>query len=191
MRIAVSGSAGVGKTTLAGRLAEHLQVAFIPEHYEPFFDAPGKFNSLPPVLAQLFFEVLEAKRARELAARTFIVDRCPIDLFNLWVAKGTVAQAGDTERFHAACRSYCADYDFVVVPPWGEIPLAPLDRPTGRQRRVLNPWVQLRNHAAILGLARLWLPPGRVIELPAAIMDVEARVEFVADRARSIKASGR
>lgn len=183
MRIAVSGSAGVGKTTLAGRLAGHLQVALIPEHYEPFFDAPGKFNSPPPVLARWFFEVLEAKRTRELAARAFVVDRCPIDLFNLWVAKGLAAQAEDTQRFYAACRSYCADYDFVVIPPWGEIPLAPLDRPTGRQRRVLNPWVQLRNHAAILGLARLWLPPERVIELPAAITDPEARAGFVADRA--------
>lgn len=186
MRIAVSGSAGVGKTTLAGRLAGHLQLAFIPEHYEPFFDAPGKFNSPPPVLARWFFEVLEAKRARELAAGAFVVDRCPTDLFNLWVAKGLAAQTEDTQRFYAACRSYCADYDLVVIPPWGEIPLAPLDRPTGRQHRVLNPWVQLRNHAAILGLARLWLPPEQVVELPAALSSVQARVEFVADRARLI-----
>jgi len=184
LRVAICGSGGVGKTTLAVPLARQLRATYIPEHFESFFDRPGKFRSPPPILAELFNEVLERKRAEEQAQESYVVDRSPIDLFNLWLAQGLALRAEDTKRFHANCRDYCAAYDFVVILPWGALPLVPSDHVTGRQRRVLNPWVQLSAHASIAGLARMWIEPQRIVELPASITDAQERLGFVMGRIR-------
>lgn len=178
MKIAVSGTAATGKTTLAGRLAQALGLPVIDEGYERLFVDPAAYNTGAPQLAAAMQTVLEEKRAREAAAGGFVADRCPIDLFHLWLGKNLWRMDEDTRRFHEACRSFTQAYDHVVIPSWGGVPLAQSSE-GGAKQRVMNEWVQLRNHAAITGYAHLWLPADRIIEIPPAVARLEARVDFV------------
>lgn len=181
MKIVISGCAGIGKTTLARDLADALGVACIGENYQPLFDPPGGFTGPPQQLAERFTRVLNRKRLLEKEAGDFVVDRGPIDLFNLWLASRLGRLAQLTSGFAAVCRDFARQYDYVVFPPYGVLPLRPHDVQDGRVR-VQNEWVQLRNHAAILGLALLWLPQPKVLQLPADAGDPAQRVEWLRPR---------
>jgi len=183
MKIAVSGSACTGKTTLAQELAQRLSLPYIPEYYDALFDPPGTYSeSSLDVLVILFNKVLEKKHAEEERLGKFIVDRCPVDLMNLWLSRGLSRERKDSKVLYMRCAEYMQHYDYVIVPPWGSIPLRPLENPVGRQRRAMNPWVLLRNHATILGLVRMWVPGRRVITLPRDLTSTEARIEFILRR---------
>ena len=178
MRIAICGCAGIGKTTLMQRLAAELEIAALDEHYDALFSPAGTFNSEPEKLVPLFIEILDQKHALQGQADHFVVDRAGIDLLNLWLAKGFGRFEKATQYITSQCRQHIERYDLVVFPPWGAIPLVPHDNPDGRVR-VQDPWVQLRNHAAILGLARLWLPAEKLLCLPETATELAQRVELV------------
>ena len=167
LRLAVSGCAGIGKTALATALRDLLGAELIAEGYEPLF-APAGLKGPPQRLAARFEQILDAKGAAALQATRVVADRCGADLFNLWLAHRLHQLPARTAAFAAAGREATEAYDLVIFPPWDELPLKPHDAPDGRVR-VQNRWVQLRNHAAILGLANLWLGPGRVLEMPPGL----------------------
>ncbi len=185
MKIAVSGTAGIGKTTLAAALAELLGVTCVPESYEPFFDQPASFSRPAGELVELFVRVFDEKSRLERDAGDFVVDRCPIDLFHLWMTYGPADDQVQTRLFHDRCLKHARGYDFVVLPAWGSIPLRQKDDAPNHQRRVMNPWVQLRNHAAIAGYTHLWLPAGRIIQLPMPLSDHDQRVRFVLEQIKT------
>lgn len=179
MKIAIAGSAGSGKTTLAKALAARLEFVYIAENYEAFFDQPGKFNSPPHLLSRAFIEVLEKKRTLELQAGSFVADRCPVDLFHLWLRKNLFQLEEETRQYYDQCQAYCRDYDFIILSAWGCLDLTPLPDKASPQKRVMNPWVQLSNHASISGLASMWLPAERIIHLPQQKATVAKNVQMV------------
>jgi len=63
MKLAVSGSTGTGKSTLAAAIADSLGIACIPENYDTLFNRPGALNSAAPLLAEAFNRVLDLKLA--------------------------------------------------------------------------------------------------------------------------------
>lgn len=176
MRIAISGSAGVGKSTLAAALADRLGVPLIEEHYERFFEPSGRFKRPPPRVRQLIWEVLEQETSDSVS------DRCPVDLFNLWLTRGFARRARETEDFQRRCVECLATYDFVVIVPWGRFPLSQTDPETTNRRRVMNPWVQFHSHSTIIGLIRQWIPPKRILPVPAQLADLDARVNYLLSR---------
>ena len=178
MKIAISGCAGVGKSTLTQALADDLKITALDEHYGALFSPPGTFNSEPEKLIPLFIQVLDEKHALQEETDNFVVDRAGIDLLNLWMAKGLSRYQDATEYMVSQCRKQLQRYDLVVFPPWGAIPLVPHENSDGRVR-VQDPWTQLRNHAAILGFARLWLAPEKILCLPESATDLEQRVALV------------
>ena len=178
MKIAISGCAGVGKSTLMQALADRLKITALDEHYGALFSPPGTFNSEPEKLIPLFIQVLDEKHKLQNQAESFVVDRAGIDLLNLWMAKGLSRHGQATEYMVNQCRKQLQRYDLVVFPPWGAIPLVPHDDTDGRVR-VQDPWVQLRNHAAILGFARLWLAPEKILSLPESATELTDRVDRV------------
>jgi len=178
MKIAVCGCAGIGKSTLVKALSVRLGIKALDEHYAALFSPPGAFNAGPEKLIPAFNQVLDEKHALQDQAGAFVVDRAGIDLFNLWMAKGLAANANATRDFASRCKQYASSYDLIVFPPWGVIPLVPHDSGDGRIR-VQDPWVQLRNHAAILGLARLWTTTEKILCLPDSVTELDAWVDQV------------
>lgn len=177
MKIAISGSVGIGKSTLVPQLAGQLKLPVIEENYELFFEHKDKLSS--EQLIKIFYRVMNIKRAKEIDYGSFITDRCPIDLFVLWLKKGLCLQEEYSLAFYEKCKLYGSEYNFIIFPPWGEIPLKRLDKSRGNSRRVLNPWIQLDNHTGMLGLAHLWFKDSQIINIPAGKLDQEQRLNFV------------
>lgn len=185
VRVAISGCAGTGKSTLAVALADALGIACIPESFDPLFEYPGSFKGPPECLRRRFFRVLDAKEAQEAACGDFVVDRCPVDLFNLWMAKGLWKSAdAETMGFHHRCRSLMVRYDRLVLLPHGVLPLRQLGPEAGSRRRVMNPWVQFHNQAGIIGLSSLWLASEKLLPVPASLPSSGARVRYLLSRLR-------
>ena len=178
MKIAICGCAGIGKSTLTQALAVELQATALDEHYSALFSPPGTFNGEAEQLIPLFIKVLDEKHALQNSAENFVVDRAGIDLLNLWMAKGLGQHSQATEYMVNQCRKYLQSYDLVVFPPWGAIPLVPHNKNDGRIR-IQDPWIQLRNHAAILGFARLWLAPEKLLCLPESATELSQRIKQV------------
>jgi hypothetical protein len=166
MKIAVSGSAGIGKSTLARALADALGIPYIPEHYENLFALPDALNSPPQILAREFNRVLDFKISEEDRLGSFVVDRTPADLLNLAMRTRLVYLPEGAKALYERCRTHTAAYDLIIIPPWGVVPLRGSDDGDGQALRVLNPWLQLINHAAISGLVRLFAGDEKVLFLP-------------------------
>ncbi len=182
MKIAVSGSVGIGKTTLVNQLAEQLELAVVEEFYEEYFGGKSKFNSTFEEAAGVFRQVLEFKHNKEEEYQSFITDRCPVDLMNLWLKRGLQRGNTDSRSFYEKCRAFSLDYDFIIFLPWDVIPLKQLDDVGKSRRRILNSWTQLDNQACMLGLAYSWLGDNRIIQLPASELDTQQRVDFVLEK---------
>jgi hypothetical protein len=178
VRIAVSGSAGIGKTTLAVALAEALGLPLIAENYEPLFRVLGKVPPTQPVLAAALTEIHETKRALEARHGDFVTDRCPVDVFYSWLMRGLGTMRKETAALFAQCREQTRQYDLVVLPPWGAFE-PPKPPPGPGVRRAVNPWIQLRGHACVVGLATMWVGESRLVRLPVSADTVERRVEHV------------
>jgi len=181
VKIAISGCAGIGKTTLASALAQRHKVQLVEEGYDGFFNSDFDFIKSPRQLKRKILGVLEKKNDLEDQASSFIADRCAVDLFNLWMANGLGADQKSTSRLYQRCRAYTDKYDFVFVLPWSAIPLKQISAPA-RRRRTMSAWFQLHNHANIIGLLHQWLPPERLVPIPFHLVDLEKRLEFASDK---------
>jgi predicted ATPase len=179
LKIAISGCAGIGKTTLATDLAEYFNVEIINESYERFFNENGSFISPPKLLQQKIIDVLHEKHKCEDKAGSFISDRCPIDLFNLWLSRGFAKNQKRTLELSQHCRAYVKKYDFIIVLPWGSIPLQQIDEHNDNRRRVMNPWTQFHNHSVIIGLCQQWVPSSKLLPVSGNLKNHKERLELV------------
>ncbi len=181
MRIAVSGSAGSGKTSLVESLSKQLNLKIISEQYENFFDEHGRHIKPPKKLMQKIDQVLDNKHQQELKADNFIADRCPIDLFNLWMTRGYHSGKDHTDEFQGKCIEYLKKYDYVILIPWGDIPLKQIEQKNSNRKRVMKPWVQFQHHSTIIGMAMQWVPLNKIIAVPKGLIGVKQRNNYVID----------
>lgn len=183
VKIAISGSAGIGKTTLARALAGHCGWCLIEEGYDGLFGPDAEFLRSRTQLRREIVGILERKNSLEDEADAFVADRSAVDLFNLWMSRGLGDDEKTTAWLYRRCRRYSAKYDLVFVPPWSAIPLRQLARPA-RRRRAMNPWFQLYSHATVIGLLHQWLPATRLVPIPFALNEQDARVDFAIEALR-------
>lgn len=110
-----------------------------------------------------------------------MTDRCPIDLLNSWYNNMLHKRldGAATEAFMAACVDRMRRYDYVVITPWGSIPLVQVDEDRPGIARNLDRFSQFRQHANMLGIAHAWVDKGRIIEIPRAMTNHDERVAFV------------
>jgi hypothetical protein len=167
MLIAVSGSAGCGKTTLVNNFGAIYKFLVIDEGYTNDFNNPVRSIKDLEIMATAFEALLEKKFPDNLCQKNTICDRSPIDLYNLWFHKGLWQLKNRTEVFYDKCMVKAKEFDFIIFPPYAAFELSQND-PQSLQRN-LNKSVQMINYATIYGLSYLNIDTKKIIMVPAEI----------------------
>ncbi len=179
LRIALSGSAGTGKTTLGRKLADELGVPFVEEGMRRRIEGgfrPHGYGSRE--WAALIRELWDEQRAVEDAATGgFVADRSSLDFAAFWLHYGLHEDVDATELFVAEMREHAQRYDRIVLLPWGTLPLV------DDGVRSTNRWTQLRYHGILEALLER-MGPETVVRLAGAD-EVGRRVRAVRDTLRS------
>ena len=178
MKIAISGAVSTGKTTLGKALAEDLDLPFIAENLETVFGPAHLRTPHQGGLPMALLDCLSRKRDLEQNNGRFVVDRSPIDIFNFWLAFRLIEHP-KTEEVYALCQSFMANYDAVVLLPWGVLELDDSTDPATGVRRQVNKWVQLNGSATIAGLAHHFVANERIISVPREMVAHQDRLHFI------------
>jgi predicted ATPase len=176
-RIAFSGSAGTGKSTLARAVAEHLGVPYIEEGFRRRVDEGLLMYKLDDAQRrELMREMWAEQRAREVGATDgFVSDRSSVDFAAFWLHYGLEDSEEETERFLADMRRDASGVDRVVLCPWGVLPLE------SDGVRSTNRWLQLRYQALVEGMHARMTERDKLLRVPDTD-DLDARVAFVLER---------
>ncbi len=172
-RIAITGSAGTGKTTLGRALADELGVPFLAERMRERIESGLDVGALSRRDWRALIESeWESQCAAEAACPNgFVADRSSVDFAAFWLHYGLQDERELTERWMARMFAHARGYERLIVCPWGDLPLV------DDGVRSTNRWTQLRYHSILEGLlARM--APGRVL-LIADAEPIDARVEHV------------
>ncbi len=186
-RLALTGSAGVGKTTLGLRLAAELDVPYIPEGMRARIEAGLDLHTLSrdqhrALLEQLFEEMLTATGNATETHGGFVADRCSIDCAAFWLYYGFGNDADATAVVFEIAATALEFYDLIVVLPWDGIPLA------ADGVRSANRWHQLHYQSLLEGLLARWVPEDQVALMPADVIDIAARAAWVRERLKIFSA---
>lgn len=176
-RIALSGSAGTGKTTLGEALARELGVPFIEEGMRARLEAGLQLWTFTEEQHRALLRELwsEQREAEEAASSGFVSDRSAVDFAAFWLHYNLIDDEAQTEAFLERMRRDARHHDLVVLCPWGALPLV------DDGVRSTNRWLQLRYHAIVEGLHAEWTAPRELFRVPARA-GVEERVEVVMQR---------
>lgn len=179
MRIALSGSAGTGKTTLAQRLARELGLPYIEESMRRLIQDGLDVHELTieghrDLMGRLWTEQAEREAAAE---RGFVADRSSLDYAAFWLHYGLYEDREASAQWMEAMRAHARSYDRIVLLPHGSLPLV------SDGVRSTNPWVQLRFQGIVEACLRRGYDPERRIDVPDTT-DFEERVAFVLERLR-------
>lgn len=127
MKIALSGSASTGKTTLANALSEKLNILVIPEFAREVAQEM-KVNNIremtPSEKLEFQIRILEKKEALESQTDTFIADRATSDnlaYYLRWVSRDI--EDNRNKAYVDRCIKMMKTYDLIVLLPWMSIPL--------------------------------------------------------------------
>ena len=178
-RIALSGSAGTGKSTLGRALAHRLEIPYLPEGMRDRIEAGLSLHALDHAeLKALVQDLWAEQHAREEAAIRehggFVADRSPVDFLAFWLHYRFTDDMAATERFFGDLLGRLPRYDRIVLLPWGVLPLL------ADGVRSSNPWLQRSYQATVEGLLQREVGAPRLAVMPA-LKELEARVEWTVD----------
>lgn len=159
MRIALSGSAGTGRTLIAQRLSQQLHLPMITGIAKDLLKQSGyayspnlsveKFLATPERQQFLF----KKRRALEKKHSGFVVDRSWVDQAAYAIIELHGCVEFDIDRYVEDCREEALKADQTVYVPWNWRPL------TADGIRTLNPWYQLLVDSVIFNLLTKWKIP--------------------------------
>lgn len=175
-RIALSGSAGTGKTTLGRRLAAELGVPYLDEVMRRRLEGGLKLEGLSPRDWRLLIRDLwrEQQALQQAAASGFVADRSSIDYAAFWLHYGLHEDAAETRAFFEEMAQASAELDRIVLFPWGVLPLV------ADGVRTPDPWTQLAFQNTLEGMLRRYARTP-VLEL-APTRDLSERLSWTLAR---------
>ncbi|MFT7668560.1 MAG: hypothetical protein ACI8X5_001254 [Planctomycetota bacterium] len=165
LRIALSGSAGTGKTTLGQALAENLGVPYIEEGFRRRVDGGLQMYKLDDhARRELIVELWEEQQELEQSAKSgFVSDRSCVDFAAFWLHYGLTDAEEETKQFMGRMHSAVSQVDRILLFPWGVLPLL-FDGV-----RSTNPWLQLRYQALLEGLHGMHTPASKLHHIPKSV----------------------
>ena len=163
LRVALSGSAGTGKSTLGRLLARELGLPFLEEGMRARLEAGLDLHALdargwPALIEELW---IEQREREERAAGGFVCDRSSVDYAAFWLHYDLFADAAETERWIERSLAEAERYDRILPFPWGVLPLE------DDGVRTTNRWVQFRFQALLEALLERSPAAPRVLRVPA------------------------
>jgi nicotinamide riboside kinase len=174
-RIAFSGSAGTGKSTLAQAVAKRMGLPYIEEGMRKRVDqglALYKMNDAErrDLMRDMWREQLEQEQS---STEGFVSDRSSVDFAAFWLHYALTDAESETADFMNEMERASTRTDHIILCPWGTLPLV------ADGVRSTNPWLQLRFHALLEGMHQRMSPAEKVLRLPESVTDFEERLELV------------
>lgn len=179
-RLALSGSAGTGKSTLGAALARRLGVPYLSEGMRARLERGLVLHDLDheglkALILDLWAEQREAEAEAERSCGGFVADRSSMDFAAFWLHYHFHADPAHTEAFFEETLGHLSRYDHVVLLPWGALPLV------ADGVRSSNRWMQRHYQATLEGIAWRALDPPRLLVMPP-LTELDARLSWVLDR---------
>jgi nicotinamide riboside kinase len=169
-KIAVTGSASVGKTSLVKLLSPALGLPCIDEEMRPYLERTrARLSQLPSSEVAAILTGLWRERAeREASTEAFVADNCSLDFIAYALHYGCLTEKMASFLVPEVLKM-TARYDAVFVLPWGVLPYVDDGvRSPGR-------YSQLGYQLMIEGLLRRHVDPAKVHYLPEGLNDLPAR----------------
>ncbi len=184
LRIAVTGSAGAGKTTLVEAIAAALGLSTIPEEMRAHLERCGRPLSALAAgeVGRVVEGLWEERRRSEARLTSFVADNCSLDFAAYALHHGATDEVR-VARLLEETRLACAGYHAVLLLPWGAIPY---------QRdgiRADAPLAELRYQLVLESLLARHADPRRVHRLPVACSSREARLAWAVERIAEVRAA--
>lgn len=178
-RVALSGSAGVGKSTLGQALAKKLGVVYIPEgmrsRLERGLELRGLSHAeLQALLLELWQEQVEQEDTLIAQGLGFVSDRSPVDFLAFWMNYGFVHDVAASEAVAEKVRNRIGIFDRIVLLPFGVLSLQ------HDGVRSTNPWLQRRFQSTVRGLLEEEVGAPRFAQLPGLEL-LHERVSWCVD----------
>jgi len=177
MKIALAGSAGTGRTTIAKQVAlsiDHFPLTNLAKSIlrsEGF--RYGTEQTVEEFLATKERQVYlyQCKKEKEGELEDFVTDRSWLDLAAYCIYGMQNNTDFDISAFINDCKDEVEKYDAIIHIPWGRQPLQP------NGTRTINPWFQFMIDSIICRLANQWKV--QMIEIDATLENTEAVSEIL------------
>lgn len=174
MKITLSGSAGTGKTSLAMKLADALELPYVEEGMRKRLAAGLDVHDFGPdeqreLIRDLWNEQLQAESA---CTNGFIADRSSLDYMAFWMHYALHEAHEETEAFFGEMIDHARSYERVILLPHGVFPIE------ADGIRATDSWLQLRYQGVLEICLRRYTAEEQLLELPA-IDGIEKRLDFV------------
>ena len=180
-RLAISGSAGTGKSTLAVKLAERLDLPYVEEGFRRRLDAGLDPHTLSPeqmrdLLLELYAEAMAELDTAVQGYGGFVADRCSIDFLAFWLHYGFANDEQMTEKLFGRSIDDISRYDHITVLPWDAFGIE------NDGRRSTNKWLQLKFQSLFEGLVNRLIPSEKIIWMPKGVTNIDDRISLVVNR---------
>jgi uroporphyrinogen III methyltransferase/synthase len=184
-RIAISGSASVGKTSLVSALARSLGLNMLKEEMREYLESnrTDLSEQAPAQVADVLIRLWRKRQEQEVKARSFVADNCSLDFAAYALYYGCV-DAENASILLSETAKQVAQYDAIFVLPWGVLPYS------HDGIRTPNQYLQFRYQLIIEGLLRRHVDPARLHYIPETIVDLEERCQWVISKLEQTKQVG-
>ena len=175
MRLAISGSAGTGKSSLAMALAKSLKLPYLEENFRRRRENGLVFENLSCtdqslLILELYTEAIEQAAQHPTG---FVQDRCPIDFLAFWLHYGFWSEETPSATFFKRAQKDLSYYDRIIILPWGVFDIE------DDGVRSTNCWLQLKFQSLLEGLIHRLTPKNLIYWMPDNIDTKQGRLEHL------------